>query len=228
MSGEEGGEGRATASEIAYAIAHGKPIPGTAMAKSRKSGHVRTASAPDATSGAQESGATLDRMAMGWKPQLTARTQSETPTQEQDTQAPLAESPSVAGKTGKIVQRASATDFLSRFSPDTSPDDDAKRPRYELDRELAAISNVAGLPVRRSRSEEPMSLQSGPSGSGGAANPAEAAATMLSRMPQDLRMQKNRVSSAGEPLSQSQSKRTTIAMSFEDVKNKPLPKIAVL
>ncbi|CAO2647346.1 Nn.00g082680.m01.CDS01 [Neocucurbitaria sp. VM-36] len=231
-SGSTGPEGRdspmsgddptASAYEISNAILSGTPIPGTTLAKIHKSGHTRTISAPDATSGAQDSGA-VDRMAIGWKPQLVSRqsqgqVQSQVQQhQEQDRQQQQAspDTQSVPIKLVKLIQSSSA-DFLSRFSPDTSPDDDKKRPHEELERELNPRRASAGaVPFPRSRSADHSQMRH-------ASNPAEAAASMLRQMPLDLRMQKGRdVSSGGEEGGMR-------GMTFEEVKNKPLPKIAVL
>ncbi|KAF1848092.1 uncharacterized protein K460DRAFT_384303 [Cucurbitaria berberidis CBS 394.84] len=207
-SGSTGPEGR----DSPLSGDDGAFIRGMSPVKSLNAGgHVRTASAPDAMAGAQEPGA-VERMAMGWKPQLARPNASQT---ESETQEPppqtISESHSVPVKLVKLVQSKSAN-FLSRFSPDTSPDDNVKKPHEELEKELVARSSIASSPPpRRSRSADPMRHSS---------NPADAAATMLSKMPQDLRLPKSRVSSAEET-----SQRV---MTFEEVKNKPLPKIAVL
>ncbi|KAJ4377437.1 hypothetical protein N0V83_000262 [Neocucurbitaria cava] len=219
MSGDDQA---ASAHEVANAILSGTPIPGTTLAKSRKPGHTRTISAPDATSGAQDPGA-LNRMAMGWKPQLASRpsqgqiqTGAQNQSQEQDRRT-SPDTQAVPIKLVKLVQSTSA-DFLSRFSPDTSPDDDMRRPREDLERELdARRASASAMPSRRSRSADHSQMRQ-------VSNPAEAAASMLRQMPMDLRMQKGRVvSSGGVGLEERRMTNT-----YEEMKNKPLPKIAVL
>ncbi|OAL46887.1 hypothetical protein IQ07DRAFT_614102 [Pyrenochaeta sp. DS3sAY3a] len=219
FSGDENTGKRATAAEIANSILDGTPIPGTTAPRTHKGGtHMRTSSAPDTSRGAQEpQDPRYDRKAKGWKPHLPSSSSEDhrkSPSEE-DTDTPLTQS--VPIKLVKLVHSSSAADFLSRFSPDTSPDDDSVSPRRELEREIdrtttARHSNPRPLP--RSRSADPVrrSLGAGAgAGAGvGAVNPAEAAATMLSRMPQDLRMQKTR------------------RREFDEVKNKPLPRIANL
>lgn len=204
-------ERRATDGEIAYAIMNGLPIPGTTWPGS-KAGSTRTASPLNTTSGA-ESQATVDRKARGWKPHLPDQHAGPTP----ETQRPPATEPVAPFK---LVQSASAH-FLSRFSPDTSPDDDTKTPRDELERNIAwRTHSTNALPYRRSRSVEIMRHSSA-----SAASPAEAAASMRFRMPQDLRTQGNWPAHAEADMER-RGKMTMAA--FNQVKNKPLPKIAVL
>jgi hypothetical protein len=166
---------------------------------------MRTSSAPDTSRGAQEpQDPRYDRMAKGWKPHLPSSSSEDHRKSPAEEDAPLTQS--VPIKLVKLVQSSSAADFLSRFSPDTSPDDDTVSPRRELEREIDRTTRHSNpKPIPRSRSADPMRHSLG-----GAANPAEAAATMLSRMPQDLRMQKTR------------------RREFDEVKNKPLPRIANL
>jgi hypothetical protein len=74
------------------------------------------------------------------------------------------------------------------------------------------------LPFRRSKSVGPTAY---PDVSAGARSSiVEAAATMVSNMPRDLQLAKHRILHS-EP----QTKRK---MAFDEVKNKPLPKIAML
>jgi hypothetical protein len=206
MSGATEAYEKATPSEIAYAILNGTPIPGTTRLKGR-SGHMRTASAPDATSGAQQP-PQLERMAMGWKPQLPDLDLS----QRQDpSENGLQASATLSIKVVKLIHRSS-DGFLSRFSPDTSPDDDMKRPHQEFEKELDARLITRKPVPARSRSDDPMRHSSTPT-------VAEAAAAMVSNMPRDLETPKSRSASADAVLKG--------MIPFGEVKNEPLPKIAV-
>jgi hypothetical protein len=163
LSGEVDASGKATANEIAYAILNETPIPGTTRPEGRD-GHVRTASAPDATSGAQQPSHS-ERMAIGWKPQL--------PDLDLGQKHNFAEKGPI--KVVKLVH-SSSEGFLSRFSPVTSPDDNLKKPHQELEKELdARLITRKPVPLR-SRSADPMRYSSAPS-------VAEAVAAMVSNMP---------------------------------------------
>jgi hypothetical protein len=204
---EDNPDRRAPASEIAFAIMNGTPIPGTTRPQTRGKGHMRTTSAPDTTMGAQQP----DRMAMGWKPQLASQTQEQRGKERLslDTTLPI-----------KLVRRvrSSSAELLSRFSPDSSPDKDTT-PQQELERNLDLRARVMKeLPFRRSRSADPMTK---PEASGSVSfGLAEAAAAMISNMPHDVQVPKSRVLHS-EPESQRR-------MTYDEVKNKPLPKIAIL
>jgi hypothetical protein len=204
LSSDGDAYGKATPSETAYAILSGTPLPSTANPKGRN-GHMRTASAPDATSGAQQP-VHAERMAIGWKPQLIDLDLS----QKQESG-----SLSVGDKPIKIVKlvHSLSEGFLSRFSPDTSPVDNLKKPRQELERKLDARLIIRKLVPGRSRSADPMRHSSAPT-------IAEAAAAMVSNMPHDLETPKNRSASA-----EAESKRR---IPFDELKNKPLLRIAVL
>jgi hypothetical protein len=150
-------------------------------------------------------------MAIGWKPQLAEPMQKP----EEHTSA---ERPSVHNKLARIV-RSSSAELLSRFSPDSSPDNDDKNPRGELEHNMDLRARVMiELPFRHSRSVGPSSQ---PEVSVDARSSiVEAAAAMVSNMPQDLQVRKSRVLHS-EP----EARRK---MWFDEVKNKPLPKIAKL
>ncbi|KAH7396196.1 hypothetical protein BKA66DRAFT_259519 [Pyrenochaeta sp. MPI-SDFR-AT-0127] len=212
FSGDHRVERRATSAEIAYAIMNGLPIPGTTWPDSGKTGSIRTASPSNTTSGA-EPPPPVDRKAMGWRPNV--------PDQHHHHSSEVQRAPETEVVAPfKLVQSASAH-FLSRFSPDTSPDDDFKTPRTELERNIDMRTQGAkAARYRRSRSAEPMRHSSA-----SAASPAEAAATMRIRMPQDLRTQRNWESNT-EADSESRRKMTTAT--YDEVKNKPLPRIALL
>jgi hypothetical protein len=200
-SGSSGPEGRGTpisgdderrppASEIAYAILNGTPIPGTTRPQTRGKGHKRTASAPDASARAEEA-LNRDRMAMGWKPHLTPDPSDPNP-------------PTMPTKLARIV-RSSSAELLSRFSPDSSVDND------EMPVDLGPRV-MKELPFRRSRSAGPVDASAGARSS----LVIEAAKAMVRDMPEDL---------VTRVLHSEDGRRRTW---FEEVKNKPLPKIAVL
>lgn len=178
--------GSTTASErvpsqaIAYAILNGTTIPGTQQPTGFAKGHIRRASAPDATTSSEQQ--TGERMAKGWKPTL------------QPSDSTILHHPAK-------ITRSSSAEMLSKFSPDSSPDTSDVSPRTELERELAnRLSQAKRASIRKSRSESPMQHSDGPIGP-----------MRISRMPQ-------------EPYSPKRAKR----MTFDDIKNKPLPKIAAL
>jgi hypothetical protein len=148
-------------------------------------------------------------MAMGWKPQLAAQT-----TKSED-EAPV----TVPVKIARIV-RSSSAELLSRFSPDSSPDNDDKTPRHELDRNIDLRARVMKeLPFRRSRSDSYMSQADA---TAGATSVEEAAAALVSNVPQDSKLPKGRTLH-----SEGVGKRKEV-LKYDEVKNKPLPKIAVL
>jgi hypothetical protein len=149
-------------------------------------------------------------MAMGWKPRLASQTYE----QEQSNSV----APSLVTKIPRIV-RSSSAELLSRFSPDTSPDTDEKTPRRELERNLDLRARVMKeLPFRRSRSADPTG---DPDVTLGAASGTEEVVVGLAgNLPQDVQVPSHRVLHS-EP----ESKRRMV---FDEVKNKPLPKIAML
>ncbi|KAF1935609.1 hypothetical protein EJ02DRAFT_120007 [Clathrospora elynae] len=210
LTGADETSRKATPNQILYAILNGTPIPGTTNSNDRAAGRpMRTASAPDVTVGAQPP-PPPNRMAMGWKTQLTDPYTS----QRQGTEA--GDLPGATTAPTKIVKLvpSSSSGFLGSFSPDTSPDDDAKSPQRELEKELdARIVARKPLPGGRSRSVDPIRQSSAPT-------VAEAAAAMVNKMPSDLKMHKSRATSAEED-----GKRRKL---FKEVKNMPLPRINLL
>ncbi|KAF1951616.1 hypothetical protein CC80DRAFT_480898 [Byssothecium circinans] len=205
-SGDGSGQGKATPNDIAYAILNGTPIPGSGSwkGKGRMVGHVRRASAPDTSTGAQHS----IRKSKGWKPQLNDQT--ETMENQQTRQSPP-------------IIRSSSADPLSIFSPDTSPDNDQLDLRFEIEKELDLRANIdQSVAMRRIRSEDPIRF----SGLMSDASVARAA-TLVGRMPmlgQGIRVLKSARKDDGSTVSDARAG----AKTFEELKNKPLPKIAVL
>ncbi|KAF1918797.1 hypothetical protein BDU57DRAFT_120616 [Ampelomyces quisqualis] len=220
-SGSSGPEGRGTfassdenrscsSEEIVHALMTGTPIPGTTRAKIKGKDHKRTASAPDAVPGADEA-LQRDRMAIGWKPRLAEPTQKH----EEHT---WAQRPSVHTKLARIV-RSSSAELLSRFGPDSSLHNDDKNPRGELERNIDLRARVTTeLPFRRSKSASHSSQSEGSVDA--RSSIVEAAAAMVSNMPQDLQVRKSIVLHS-EPVERR-------SMWFDEVKNKPLPQIAKL
>jgi hypothetical protein len=142
-----------------------------------------------------------DRMAMGWKPQLAVKTQE----QEKSASQTL----SVFTTLPRIV-RSSSAELLSRFSSDTSPESDDKTPQGELERNLDLRARVMKeLPFRRSRSADPMVCPDVTSGAAGSIKEEGGVRGGETRMLHSEVGRKWR-------------------MRFEEVKNKPLPKIAIL
>jgi hypothetical protein len=133
-------------------------------------------------------------MAMGWKPQLAGtKTQVE---------------PAVLFATLKAAQfvRSSSAELLSRFSPNSSPDDDDKTPQGELERSLdSRIVVTKNLPFRKSRS------------AGALASPV-GAKLVVSSVLKDVKEEKTRV------LPSERRRRMTL----DEVKNKPLPTIGMV
>jgi hypothetical protein len=124
-------------------------------------------------------------------------------TQEQDKSD--SDVSSIRTKIPRIV-RSSSAELLSRFSPDTSPESDEKSPREELERNLSLRARVMKeLPFRRSRSADPMVCLDATSG----------AVRSVKEQGGETRMLHSEVGRKWR-------------MGFEEMKNKPLPKIAVL
>ncbi|KAF2024378.1 hypothetical protein EK21DRAFT_104688 [Setomelanomma holmii] len=222
-SEEDNADRRASAQDTAFATLNGLPVPGTTRPKTRGNQHSRTASAPDATLGAEEPPQT-DRMAMGWKPQLVG--QRATAEEEAEIEAPPAPT-----KLPRIV-RSSSADLLSRFSPDTSPDNDDKTPRRELEYNIDAHARVMKeLPFRRSRSDSYLG-NSDADATVGASSFEQAAAAMVGNMPLDLKLGKNvgRTSHSEEARKRDGGSEGggSGVLTYEQLKNKPLPNIAVV
>ncbi|KAF2267275.1 hypothetical protein CC78DRAFT_94716 [Lojkania enalia] len=188
---------RPAANAIAYAILNGTTIPGTEGPQHRTASHIRRASAPDASTGGQNPA----RKAKGWKPKLRGQT-------DPSECLPI------------IIPRASSAELLSRFSPDSSPDNNEVNLKNEFERELDLRdlgSNFANaLPFRKSRSVSPLRHSD-----------ILAGATNVFRASTLSRMSRNpSIPKQGEngPRIKAEARRTTL----DELKNKPLPKIAAL
>ncbi|RMZ68143.1 Golgi vesicle transport [Pyrenophora seminiperda CCB06] len=203
FSGQTRAEGRATASEIAFALVNGTAIPGTLSPKDQN-GHSPTISVPNATYDAPQpyhSG----RLAKAWKPQ--SRDTSSTKDR--------------AGAAKHLeLARSSSVGFLDRFSPDSSPgaspNNDIRRPYQPFGSDNPNTRNVIqeSPKVRQLRSARKHSRISS------APTPAEAAQAMVMQMPDDLQTNHTRSKSADAGL--------MMRLPFESIKNKPLPRIAIL
>ena len=175
-SGEGGSEYKASSNEVTYAVVNGTCIPGTRSTGNDAQGHMRHVSTPDVVAGAQEQ---TSRMSKGWKPQLKDQVERSSP------------------RSSFQTPRSVSADLLSRFSPDTSPDDEKVSLRKELERNLdMRLSSERSLPVHKILSSDPLRYSPSPESSD-----VEARAKLEGR---------GRL------------------MTFDEVKNKPLPKIAVL
>ncbi|KAI8933064.1 hypothetical protein NX059_009709 [Plenodomus lindquistii] len=177
----------------------------------RKAVHMRATSAPtpalDATCGADLS-QQPDRMAMGWKPQLAGQAVHGSKIKanvEQVKPLPL--------------PRSASAGFLSNFSPDISPYNDDTTFNDAYGRALDTRT-IARKPLPNRHSWDLGAMGPNADATTGAVDPAEAAAMMLSKMPRDI-MVRGRKSSGALTDGQRRAR-------FEDVKNKPLPRIAHL
>ncbi|KAH7135122.1 hypothetical protein B0J11DRAFT_547156 [Dendryphion nanum] len=210
---------RATANEIAYAILNGTAIPGTT--NSNKSRHARHASVPDTSSDMELSSG---RMAKGWKPILQDQDDSDPP--EATTKDSLPRVPIPRSSSTDLMSRLSvgADNILhrlaaeSRFSPDSSPEDNSVNLRKELDKELDSIfglpKHVKDMPFRKSRSASPLNHRSVDFGED---SMNILRASTVSQMPQNPTIVKREIGGTD-----------TRRMTFQEMKNKPLPKIAFL
>ncbi|KAF2106608.1 hypothetical protein BDV96DRAFT_654610 [Lophiotrema nucula] len=196
-SSESMHERRPSANAIAYAILNGTTIPGTAAPRQHRGSHIRQSSAPDATMSAQE----YDRKAKGWKPTL----------RNQDHQA---ESLPIH------IPRSSSADLLSKFSPDSSPEDNnvSMRTQFEMDLELR-LSLIKALPIRKSQSASPLRHSD-----------IAVGATNATRSSSRTQTRRNSTNArhTDDTVAGAQSNRMTFEKTFEEIKNKPLPKIAAL
>jgi hypothetical protein len=156
-------------------------------------------------------------MAKGWKPQL-----QDPITITIATNASSGSNTNI--KTRSLsrphIPRSSSAELLSKFSPDSSPDDNTTNLRHELERQL----DGRFASVRKSRSESPLRHSDVPVTAG-----------RMSRMPQDPRIAKRNSDvrlEVGMGLLEKENEKErgkkTGRMAFEEVKNKPLPKIAAL
>lgn len=168
---------------------------------------VRSCSAPasDAPGGADHP-SQPSRMAMGWKPQLADQTNLRAQSKaEFESNKPFR------------LRRSTSAGFLRNFSPDVSPLDEEISFSDVYGRALDAASPADETsPTQRSWSDGAMRRHA--DATTGAVDPAQAAAVMLSKMPEDIRL---RGSTSSGALIVKKSR-------FDDVKNKPLPRIAYL
>lgn len=229
-SGSITAQDRATASAIAYAILNGTPIPGTEAPRTRtqhKSGHVRRASAPDprTIAGAAHSEQPQERMAKGWKPQLQDPVPIAGPSNSGTATTNNVKTPTPTPSLSRPhIPRSSSAELLSKFSPDSSPDDNTVNLRRELERQL----DDRFASVRKSRSESPLRQMRH--------SDVPVAAKRMSRMPQDPRIAKRNSDvrmEVGMAMLERERERKGKGKErgrweFEEVKNKPLPKIAAL
>jgi len=195
----------------ASALAEDVPIPSPLRPKTRGKCHKRTSSAPDVVPGAQEP-PQKDVPALRWKSQLPNRIEE---------RGPEPNTPDVATASIKLnnVVRSSSAEFMSRFSPDSSPDSDETTPRRQLERNFDLRARVMKeLPFRRSRSAGASTHPDVSAGAQRSSIVEAAAAMMVSNMPQDLMMPKSR-------LMHSEPKKKA---GWDDWRNKPLPRIAML
>ncbi|KAF2467866.1 uncharacterized protein BDR25DRAFT_233152 [Lindgomyces ingoldianus] len=172
---------------------------GTPVPGTRSKKHHRSNHVRRASAPDATPDAQYGRKAKGWKPRLQG--QEET----------------IEGQPSKII-RSSSADLLSKFSPDSSPDGTEVSIGKELERELdLRLSFSGGLPFRKTRSASPLRHSDMPTG---AANVGRST-TVVSRLPQDPVILK-----AGENMTAGKPEKRR--MTFDELKNKPLPKIAAL
>jgi hypothetical protein len=207
LAGEDNPDREASSNEIVHAMVNGTPTPDTMRPETRGKGHKRNASAPDVGAGGQS--LEINRMALGWKPRLTLQTP------EPSFEPLMPEIPLVPIRPAKVVR--SSYDLRSRFSPDSSPELDRRHSRWDLDTHIIHGARIMReLPFRRSKSVGPSAH---PDVSAGARSSiVEAAAAMVSNMPRDLQIAKHGI------LHPQSKKKIT----FDETKNKPLPRIAML
>lgn len=141
---------RASAAEIVHAIATNTPIPGTEPTSPKK--HWRTVSAPDAAAVAAAQRARAgQRMAMGWKPQLSKS-------------STMLRSP-LPANLNKLMRSASA-DLLGRFGPVASAETEDRDMAWKRDfeREIEdRLNDLHSLPFpaeeRKSSSSDAETLR---------------------------------------------------------------------
>lgn len=223
------GHDRPSASMIAYAILNGTSIPGYGYPQEQKSHHhQRHSSAPDTTAGAE-----CGRMAMGWKPKLKSSNEG-------------------TDSTPILIPRASSAELLSKFSPDTSPEDNNINLRRAFERDLDHRLSMMVKKTRKSRSSSPLRHSEIPDG---ATTVSRASSSTLRDpfgsgaskngmwiSPQSTGQSSRRLTFDGGDSAASSNTRGAMSISpqstggstrrltstFDDVKNKPLPKIAAL
>ncbi|KAJ4993583.1 hypothetical protein SVAN01_01131 [Stagonosporopsis vannaccii] len=133
---------RASAAEIVQAIATNTRIPGTSPTSPKK--HWRTASAPDAAAvRSARQGRAGQRMAMGWKPQLS----------KSSTMVRKPVGSRASSHVNKLMRSASA-DLLGRFGPVASADAEDREMawKHEFEREIEdRLNHVHSLPLQDGR-----------------------------------------------------------------------------
>lgn len=151
---------------------------------------MRHASAPDVAAGAQQN----NRMSKGWKPQLKEQTTPD------------------LNLLPNILTSGSAGAF-SRFSPDTSPDDERISFRNEFGKEVdLRLASERFHPVRKIQSADPLRP-----------SPAPLVTSGKDRASVARRGSQTSDAEAGARIPEPETRKT-----FAEVKNKPLPKIATL
>lgn len=209
----------ATANAIAYAILNGTPMPRSLLYDKGQTKHIRHSSAPDATAGAANASASMNttRKAKGWKPRL--RGQQEIFEGQQPIQNL---------RTGS----ADLTTLLKNA-------ENVNTNVFGFEKELDLRTRLGkGLPFRKTRSMSPLrqeeSLQSNDEKRAKTATTVTASATLTTATTAGIRIPTGSGSNNVETGVQTTTSRRDIVatrprrMTYEEVKNKPLPKIAVL
>ena len=240
---------RPDANALAYAILNGAKIPGHDIVNPKKrvgqvqscqtqgqthqkhhasgqgsiQGHIRRASAPaDTVSGAIEKGQT-GRMELGWKP--TPKPKPSVPQLHTATQHATQPRHASEGKdAGASMKRASSADLAlpSKFSPDTSPSSSnepgERNLRAEIERELdKRLISHPNPQVRKSSSQSTI-RHSNPN-------------AVVQQAGEDTMAGSSQEVSQKEKAKERHGKRMTTTLDrnkFDEVKNKPLPRIAAL
>jgi hypothetical protein len=136
---------------------------------------------------------------------------------------------SATAKLAKVIRSSSANEqFMSRFSPDSSPETDVT-PRRQDGRNLDIKARVMKeLPFRRSRSAEHRESDTGAGAEVQRSSIVEAAQAMVRDMPKDL-IVVTKVNGNGRVLhSEGSGRKKREKGGREDWRNKPLPRIAHL
>ncbi|KAF2021138.1 hypothetical protein BU24DRAFT_446225 [Aaosphaeria arxii CBS 175.79] len=225
------GTRQASSDDIAYAILNGTAIPGLDVPRvPYVAEHSRSASAPDATCGAQEDGeAAGERKAKGWKPSTGGgRYKQSSSDQSRDTSASTDRS-----FYHSLFPRSSSADLFGRPTADSGLANVANGVNRDAEKEseigLRIARTIKEMPFRKSRSAtslRPPQYPTAPSSSSAAAATAERQAPppVISRMPQRPRIQKKTVDvwgGAAAVVDPDLHKMTTL----DKLKNKPLPAV---
>lgn len=124
----------------------------------------------------------------------------------------VAEVDVTSGKLDTI--RSSSAHILEGSNSGNGPE--SQKSSIELERNRARV--MKELPFRRSKSVDPIQMNDAIAG---AASIAEAAAAMMSKMPADMKTMPKTRKLHSQPMNRNR-------VDYDDVKNKPLPKIAIL